>query len=243
MGSPIASTKELIDDIIIEYHQVPEEKVTLLSIYNRHRRRILRNAQFIANETYFLRDWSFRYKTDPAFVISDKDNNLTADWAHEGAGGYLFIPAIQKRVPWRPLWDINLLYNEYPADQMSGQPRYFTVYTEASSPPQPLLRVWPKPDMPYTCELFFSFAQPILEDTISSPGGLDFFPARWREQVIYPGTVMLEMRDKGDIQGLPIQKAIYDTGRFGMCREEQQGQSEPSFMPRYAGSANVFEID
>jgi hypothetical protein len=50
------------------------------------------------------------------------------------------------------------------------------------------------------------------------------------------------MQAKGDISAMVPQRAKYDAARFEFVREEMPGASEQETMPRYPGSANVWEI-
>jgi hypothetical protein len=233
----LASTAAMIDAIISEHHQVPIEKIG--PTYARHRARILRNIQTASDECWAMRDLPMRYFRELGLAITagDKDTEIDAalNFANEGRNGSVYIPSLDRRLAWRPLWDINIQHQAQPTE--SAAPVYFSTWAELG---QRFLRFFPTPDQAYLVDLFFELGPPELTD--DDPGGIDAWPGRWSERLVMVGAIYYEMQAKGDISAMVPQRAKYDAARFEFVREEMPGASEQETMPRYPGSANVWEI-
>lgn len=232
----ITGTAELITAVLVDYHEIPADRAAGTA-YANHRLRILRNAQHVASKTAMIKPHSYRYVSDSFTLAAGVDEldiaTSVTDWGRLGPQGIFVIAGTGAEVTYKRLDELIALYEQMPTRR--GPPCHFAIYGNRTA------RFWPPPDV--DTELTFSYLtqRPILDDT--DPGGLDYFPEQWIEHVIYPGVLLLEMRDKGAIAQFQVQNEIVKDAIRDMVVEEQQSDGQEQFFPPNPAAASLYEYE
>jgi hypothetical protein len=234
----ITGTQDGIDKILTEYHQLNTLGLTTPSAVNA-RTRILSDWQRAVDYFYILRNWHFRYVDDTSVGQSGDDFiALPANWGNEGRDGVVWDVTHQKPVGWIGLRDIKTMQERFPDE--TGEPRHYSVRgIPTTSVPTAL--IFPKFSGDTTLRFQFQARKPTLEDL--NPGGLQYVPEQWWETILFEYAKWLEMKHVGAASEAVIQKQLWEDMLFNACIEETQGKTIPDYMPRFPGSASVWEVD
>lgn len=237
-----ANTAALIDDVIVQHHQVPADK-TAASAYTRMRVRVLRNTQKALGRLWHLRDWTFTYVENGVVTLAavgDDTGDLPAEWADEGQQGGAWLDTENQPLTWKRSGTIASM--KQTSDGGSGVPQYYTVIGMRK------LAVWPPTDTDgRVVNVRYRSRPPLLVDSTDgqgdpAPSNLELFPWDWRE-LLYEMVVLREMLAKGDVASIPAQERLVENGIFAMVTTERQGKPGLQSLPRYEGSADVFGGD
>lgn len=239
------STEEALDTLITDHHHINEAKVAS-SVVARLRARALANLQKAARRLWRLKDWTFTYVDDPSSVVIPADGFealLPAPFAGDGIdGGFFTINDPKHPLVFRRAGIINEWLKTSPE---KGNPKFYTVdvgsRAESGGGMAYMLKVFPPPSVNTPIHCRYKQACPTLIDQLAPGDGLSAFPVDWRDTVLYEWLVWYELRDKGDVQQMPLQMDIVRDAIFSMCCEERQGKPWEEDLPRFAGSADIFE--
>lgn len=244
MPGDIPSTAYLIDEVLVQHHQINPAKVSSQTMLPA-RARILRNTQRVINNWWGLRDWNIKYITDsPVALPASGDGLVTlpAEFANEGQDGGVWITGSDPwRVQWRRSGEVRNWRASFPDDR--GRPNVYTVSGLRTA------MFYPRPDQNYSLLVSFVRSAPILSDRAESdapdpdedPGGIDNVPVDIVRSVLLSGTIFWECVDKGDTQALQVWQGNLGQGVENSCLNLRQGKPEVQTLPRYAGSSDVYE--
>lgn len=213
---------EMIDQVIEGHHQIsldednPQDEL---------RQRIERNLIKETNNLLNFRDWTFRYIDGTVPIAANSfEGNLPATWANEGRDGGVWFRTQEQRVVWKRL---GFLKDQIERNQTQrGDPYWYTVQGSK-------ILVYPAPSAAITLNVFFHTDGAVVAD--DGGVGITIIPARWRLPVLYEMVVAAEMKDKGEVDSLSIQRVTVQDNRYNMICEERQGQPEDRLVPYYPG--------
>src|SRR4030095_12129435 len=239
----LSETAEGINKILTEYHQLDTLRLAAPSA-SRARTRILSDWQRAVDYFYVARNWHFRYEDADISVtftgtpISEID--LPTPWGNEGRDGVFWSTTFQSPLGWISLRDIKTMQLRYPTE--SGTTRHYSVRSNKAL-------IFPALIQDATFHAQYQRKKPALEDTdgVTSEGydngGLEIIPDQWWETVLFEYAKLLEMKHVGSASEAVIQKQLVEDMIFNVCMEESQGKTTPDYMPRFPGSASVWEVD
>lgn len=227
-------TKEALDTLITDHHHINPAKVAT-SIVTRLRLRGKNNLAKAARRLWRLRDWSFTYVDDSSVVIPADgfEATLPAPWANDGVDGGFFTlndpkhPLVFRRS--------GMLTELIRTSAEKGDPKFYTIVGLSK------IQVFPPVSVSTPLYSRYKSVCPPIVDQVAPGDGLSSFPIDWRDTVLYEWLVWYELKDKGDVQQMGAQWDIVKDAIFTMCIEERQGKPWDEDLPRFAGSADVFE--
>jgi hypothetical protein len=220
----IDSDQTLVTLVVTKHHQINN---SVDNPQTELRARILENEQDACNVLLTYRDWSFRYVEADLIEASDNTIALPAHWANEGRQGGVWVTnqSGPYRVEWRRLGDVLDMIQRDP--NAVGPPQFYSVQGLRN------LRLYPRPN-DIDLHLAFKVNAVLCEDSADGEGCL-VFPEMWRRSVLFEMVIEREMQDKGEFDGLVIQKAKVKEALHNMCCDEQQGLPEDRRVPHYIG--------
>lgn len=230
MPADLDDTKDLIDEVIAkhELEKVAEADADL-------RTQILSNAQGIVDELW-LESWpfTFRKKEGQVTLTPNGDVDLPADFQAFGHYGSVFAQvgggAVDQEVYLRPLHMVQAIRRQ----NLTGYqyPRFCAVSGFNTATGRHILTCVPLPAANVTLLLTYDRKRPTLVDQ-DPPSGLEEIPADVRRLVIYEGTVMRQMSDKGDIRADTTQAAKYAKGLKQAKETHNPMKGQALNMPSY----------
>jgi hypothetical protein len=236
----ITGTADGIDQIFVVYHQFSTGRVANLGPA---RARVLRNWQRAVDYVVPLRNWHWRYDNVAIVGGPGAHDTLTlpAVWGNEGRDGVLWNTTTQTPLGWISLRDMEQMRQRY-ANLDSGTPRHYSVRGKE-------IRLFPRAGDTMNYVAQYERKKPALEDTNGMTaesydnGGLEMIPEQWWDTVLYEWAAWLEMKYIGNITEAAVQKTLIEDMVFNMTIEEAQGKPTPDYMPRFPGSASVWEVE
>ena len=227
-------TKTLIDDVIA-YHELQAvadgDNASL-------RAQILRNAQRGLQDIELPPEgawpWVHRVKGGTLTLTSSGDVDLPADFQDFGHYGSVFAQvgggASDKPVDIMPLHSVLTVRRQ----NLSGYtyPLLCAVNGFNSTTKRKVLTAVPAPPANVTLLITYDRAVPTLVDQVDPGSGLDLVPLELH-QVIYEGTVMRQMSDKGDIRGDTSQAAKYKAALKAAKEANNPMRGQALVMPSY----------
>ena len=225
--------KTLIDDVLT-YHELQDPADTENA---KLRAQILRNAQATVDEVHLAA--SFPYKVasvTKVFAPATTSITLDADYqsiGHDGAVHAVIAgQTIKPPLTWVPPHDMKRF-------QAMGEIRDRPLcYSEGPTTTAGLATILLYPFVNANCSVLVDYdtVSPTITDAVGTGSGLPKIPVQYHRTVIYAGTVMRQMRDKGDLRSAGEQKQDYDRGLKDMIRAEITGKAATKRMPVYRGA-------
>lgn len=231
----MVDTEEALNTLLTDHHHINPAKVAT-NVVTRLRARGLNNLRRAARRLWRLRDWTFTYVDDSSTVIIPANgfqDTLPAGWANDGVDGGVFTlndpkhPLVFKRS--------GVITELLRTSQEKGDPKFYTIDG------LDVIKVYPPVSVATPLYVRYKAITPALADQAAPGDGLSSFPIDWRDTVLYEWMVWYELKDKGDVQQMSVQWDIVKDAIFTMCMEERQGKPWDEDLPRFAGSADVFE--
>jgi hypothetical protein len=135
------------------------------------------------------------------------------------------------RLTWKRLgW----LQNQRQTAPTVGAPRFYSV-----DGPDRYLIVWPIPSAALTARAQYLSVPPEPLDE-QGEDDLDYLPVQWN-QLLYDWTLLLDFPKTGRAGQVAVQQQLVKDGLQTMIMEEHVGLTEIETMPRFPGSADVFD--
>jgi hypothetical protein len=237
----ITGTKDGIDQILTTYHQLHPLRINLGSMVA-VRPRVLKNWQRAVDMFFLLRNWHWRYEdaTIPALAINGNFLTLPSAWGNEGRDGTVWNVTEQLPIGWIGLRDISTMSDRYPNE--TGSPKHYSVRGTK-------MLLFPRTGQDISVHAQYQRKKPLLEDINGTTaegytnGGLQVIPEQWWDTVLYEYAAWLEMKHVGALNEAVVQKDLVENMVFGAVCEETQGKTTPDYMPRFPGSASVWEVE
>lgn len=200
---------------------------------------ILQAAQETVDEVHLHADFPYKHASvtktfapSPATAIT-----LDADFAAVGPRGaaYAVVNAIKYPLTWKPQPEMTLLQA---GAEIQDKPIW---YSEGPTTTAGLATLLLYPFVNANCSILvdnYDTVPPTITDASGTASGLPKVPVQYHLSVIYAGTVMRRMDDKGDLRGAPggSQDKKFRAGLKAMVRNEIGGKSAPKRMPPYRGA-------
>jgi hypothetical protein len=236
----ITGTASGITKILTDYHQIHPARATLYSNTSQ-RGRILSNWQRAVDKLVPLRNWHWRY--EDSVITGDAEDPfviLPSAWGNEGRDGVFWDLTHQTPVGWIGLRDIRTMLERYPTER--GAPRHYSVAFGGAL-------LFPALAEETQFRVTYQRKKPTLQDTDGMTtegydnGGLEIIPSQWWETFLYEYAKMLEMPYVGSASEALVQKDLLEEMLFNLVMEETQGKTIPDYMPRFPGSASVWEVE
>lgn len=231
----LEDTEAIRDQIIANVHGIDVTRVSTPTLATVGAR-VVESMSDVAMGLWSLRDFTFRYLEVNPFAVAagENDVDLPDEWVNEGKqGGIWRLDGTLGRVRWRPLHIVTASLRTRPDE--TGDPAIYSISGLRK------LRMFPAPAADTNLAILMLRSMPALiaePDTDEVDGALTF--SEQARLAIYRGAAAEESRRKGNIAEYGLWTRRFDAAVFDLCCNEQQGQPEPGFLPRYAGGADVF---
>jgi len=231
----IAGTASLITHVLRVVHHINTTRAESAA-FAEHRNRILWASQMRATSMWHARPWRHRRVTATP-TLSAGQVQLPTDFSRMGPDGHVMTVPDGDPVIWHPEAEIRALIRQNPGVSNTEPPRIYTLVRGTAGEVDIL--TWP----PFTgsIEILYLVERPVLSD--ADAGGLDVFEGPWIDNLLLPGVMADEYRDTGQVSAAAMVLGTWRDKLMEMVKELREGDEQSLEMPRYQGSASVFDYD